>query len=388
MSTPFKLIFSFSLIVSAFSHPSISQNGFPTDLKTNQSILDGSSTRQTAAQFQECARRNADLQNQSFPDWNYGGFPESNRKYEDKYFWEPILESIPGCNGLGPDHVKEFKFMAVLDKNWNDYYEANAEVFAAHGYKNILESMNIWIDPVSYLYEQQFGVRIRMTSSVVVEDDDFPSDCTREQSQADPDDPQEVVETYSGSPSEVMSYLRKNRISQKRDEIGIVVFGTKNCRSRASGKVCKGGHVFANIQQPVFTHRNTIRRQNIEIVAHEFGHLFGMCPSNYDGCTSGSHTIDEIPDIMSYKASDANNVRPQRGGKFLKFLTSCFGGYKDNLCGLINDKSCGTSVRTNCQDTLPNCSSMKRLCRGSRRSRNTQRVEDVRRGCPSTCGLC
>ncbi len=56
----------------------------------------------------------------------------------------------------------EISFLVVLDRSWTLYYEVRKAHFAAQGYPTLETSPGLMFDRVSYLYEEQFGIKITM----------------------------------------------------------------------------------------------------------------------------------------------------------------------------------------------------------------------------------
>ena len=83
------------------------------------------------------------------------GLSESNSKQPLSATWEPLLEAVPGCNGLGPGELLEVSYLVVLDASWVAYYQRHALHFAAQGYATLEASPRLMFDRVSYLFEAQ-----------------------------------------------------------------------------------------------------------------------------------------------------------------------------------------------------------------------------------------
>ncbi|MSP73281.1 MAG: hypothetical protein EXR76_14145 [Myxococcales bacterium] len=77
-----------------------------------------------------------------------------------RFTWEPVLEEVPGCNGLSRNSWPSDDFLMVLDDTWIRDYNAHAAEFARHGYASLEASPGILLDRVGYLFERQFGVRV------------------------------------------------------------------------------------------------------------------------------------------------------------------------------------------------------------------------------------
>jgi hypothetical protein len=83
------------------------------------------------------------------------GLSESNSKQPLSANWEPLLEAVPGCNGLGNGELLEVSFFVVLDASWVAFYQLHAADFAAQGYHTLEASPRLMFDRVSYLFEAQ-----------------------------------------------------------------------------------------------------------------------------------------------------------------------------------------------------------------------------------------
>ena len=129
----------------------------PTLLAQNSSCKSGTCTW-------DCATKNMAYQETVAPGWYYpqahGSRAESNSTQPLWAAWEPVLETVPGCNGLGPGKLLDFSFLVVLDATWVAFYHLHAADFAAQGYFTLEESPRLLFDRVSYLYEKQFGMSI------------------------------------------------------------------------------------------------------------------------------------------------------------------------------------------------------------------------------------
>lgn len=107
----------------------------------------------------DCAIDNHRAQEAAAPGYYYAqanrGLSESNSKQPLSATWEPLLEAVPGCNGLGPGELLEVSYLVVLDASWVDYYQQHEQHFAAQGYATLEASPRLMFDRVSYLFEAQ-----------------------------------------------------------------------------------------------------------------------------------------------------------------------------------------------------------------------------------------
>ena len=107
----------------------------------------------------DCAIDNHNAQVAAAPGYYYAqannGLSESNSKQPLSATWEPLLEAVPGCNGLGNGELLEVSYLVVLDASWVAYYQQHEEDFAAQGYATLEASPRLMFDRVSYLFEAQ-----------------------------------------------------------------------------------------------------------------------------------------------------------------------------------------------------------------------------------------
>ena len=112
----------------------------------------------------DCAAKNKQYQESVAPGWYYSqehdNRAESNSTQPLWAGWDPVLEAVPGCNGLGIGKLLDFAFFVVLDATWVAFYHLHAADFAAQGYFTLEESPRLLFDRASYLYEKQFGISI------------------------------------------------------------------------------------------------------------------------------------------------------------------------------------------------------------------------------------
>ena len=111
-----------------------------------------------------CAINNHEAQEAAAPGYYYpyanGGLSESNSTQPLSATWEPLLEAVPGCNGLGNGELLEVSFLVVLDASWVDHYKVHKSDFERQGYATLEDSPRLMFDRVSYLFEAQFGLRL------------------------------------------------------------------------------------------------------------------------------------------------------------------------------------------------------------------------------------
>ena len=112
----------------------------------------------------DCVINNKRHQEAVAPGYYYaqehGSRSESNSTQHVSAAWEPVLEAVPGCNGLGIGKLLDVSFFVVLDASWVAFYQLHVADFAAQGHFTLEDSPRLLFDRVSYLYEQQFGISI------------------------------------------------------------------------------------------------------------------------------------------------------------------------------------------------------------------------------------
>ena len=132
--------------------PPPSQPPSPPPFARNSSCSSGTCTF-------DCAIDNHRAQVAAAPGYYYAqanhGLSESNSKQPLSATWEPLLEAVPGCNGLGNGELLEISFLVVLDASWVAYFAQHKEDFAAQGYATLEASPRLMFDRLSYLFEAQ-----------------------------------------------------------------------------------------------------------------------------------------------------------------------------------------------------------------------------------------
>lgn len=285
-----------------------------------------------------CAKRNDQAQREFAPDWSYKRHSPNNSPQPFQLAWEPILEAVPDCNGLGPNFEKKFSFMIVLDASWVRYFNDHKAHFTKHGYPTLQRSPYLMMDRVQYLFRKQFGVDV--STSRVIELPNLMEAC---------DTNGKIVDDGSFETSTKLQ-LEKADIVPAASEAGIMRLGVGSrsgtyCHSYAGlGSLCKMRGV-ATTQRRPFLHDGSGRLDYtaFKTLAHEFGHVFGICRGGLDKHCLNSHTQNELPDIMVYDGRPAKNARSE--GMFFKFFTACTPLYEDILCLRVKTATCGVSVR-------------------------------------------
>jgi len=285
----------------------------------------------------DCAIDNHRAQVAAAPGYYYAqanrGLSESNSKQPLSATWEPLLEAVPGCNGLGPGELLEVSYLVVLDASWVAYYQQYAHHFAAQGYTTLEASPRLMFDRVSYLFEAQFG--IRLTIGRVEAFANLTEKCATNN---------KVVENSVKDSSNTKYALEQRGVTDATGvEGGIVRLGVgaadgvTYCHSYAGiGAACwrRGSGVSSLALQvtqrkPFDATSGRVNFQAIRTLAHEMGHTFGICPGGRSECQNG-HTEVHIPDLMVDDGRPAKNARSF--GMFYKFLTTCATVYEDVLC--------------------------------------------------------
>lgn len=282
-----------------------------------------------------CARRNQALQKEKFPDWSFGRIAASTSKEPIQSAWEPILEPVPHCNNLRAGWTKDFEFLVVLDASWVRYYRENKILFSAQGYNSLMESPNMLLHRVSYLFRKQFGATISAGRIVPLKDLGEACDTNK----GDVDDG-----TMRTSTSK---QLRKAGVAPLRTDaaimrLGVGSFSGVHCDSYAPDpSFCKHKQIFASQWHP-FTKDGSGRMdyEATQTLAHELAHVFGVCPKKNDHCLN-FHSVNGLADIQVWDGTPSVKARPQ--GMFLKFMTACTPLYRDTVCKNIQSApaSCG-----------------------------------------------
>ena len=163
-------------------------------------------------------------------------------KLDLKHAWEPVLEYEPECNGLDQlqedgaregdtKKLVELKYVAVLDKSWHDEYRRHKADFDTWGYKSLETSVNILFDHVSYLFQKQFGYRIR--ASRVILAPELNRECPNPEFPSSNGGMNDWVNglTQRFLNTEMLGVRRAKAgqyFSPKDDEIGVIRFGGNN----------------------------------------------------------------------------------------------------------------------------------------------------------------
>lgn len=278
----------------------------------------------------DCAVANSNAQKSRNPNWWYsvahGGRSQTNAYSPVNLAFEPQLEQVPQCIVGKP---KEFRFLVALDGTWTQYYSQNSQLFANQRYHSLEQSAQLMFDRVTYLFEQQFNIRISTSRVIVMPELDTA--CATNNGYAD----------GTGNTS-TSTMLARRGISKRSDEAGILRLGvglsSRYCHSYAPmGGLCSSS-VVVNQFKPFWNSGGYLNDEAPNVLAHEFGHFFGIC-TNDAQCLNG-HMQNEIPDTMVWDGTPASVVRPE--GMFWKFLTTCTHVYTTTLCKKARQAQCGS----------------------------------------------
>lgn len=312
----------------------------------------------------ECAKLNDEKQREQFPEWIYaaGGSPGDVADTSDKQSlestWEPILEPVPGCNGLAEGLLKTFTFLVVLDSSWIEYYNDHDSDFAKQGYNTLEESPYLLIDRTNYLFERQLG--IRMATRRIVSFPNLKLACRTNNGHSDDGTPETSTKWH----------LNNASISTDNTDAGILRLGTglpdNYCHSSSPlTDGCNQNGIAIVQRKPFYQDTGRFVHRAAVTLAHEWGHFFGMCPWGRDDCTNG-HTSNNITDIMVDNGMPAfEYVRDE--GMFFKFFTTCTNRYDDIVCQNIKDAptTCGVAdSATTCRDKGKYSFLEKKFCTG------------------------
>ena len=259
----------------------------------------------------DCAIGNHLAQVAAAPGYYYAqannGLSESNSKQPLSATWEPLLEAVPGCNGLGNGELLEISFLVVLDASWVAYFAQHKEDFAAQGYATLEASPRLMFDRLSYLFEAQapraaqtldpahsathpepepyltrtqFG--LRLTIGRVEAFANLTEKCATNN---------KVVENSVKDASNTYHALEQRGVTDATGvEGGIVRLGVgaadgvTYCHSYAGlSSVCRGSGGVSSLSLQVTqrkpfdaTDSGRVNFRAIRVLAHEMGHTFGM----------------------------------------------------------------------------------------------------------------
>jgi len=280
-----------------------------------------------------CALSNQRLQEGQHPHYNYpstnGETARSNGLQALTSNWEPILESVPGCNGLGQGSLQEIPVLVVLDKSWVDYYNSNPGYFHTQKYYSLNDSPKLLFDRVNYLFEKQFGIRFKIGRVEAISD--LVDACASNDGYAE-------IESIPATLTK--SALKRRGITSSAGiEGGIIRFGAGGmtpgvyCHSYAGvGGVCEGSGTVDSLplmlNMVVPFNWGYLNHRAAVTLAHELAHWFNVCSSGSD-CIH-AHTSNNLIDIMVWNGIPASDMRSQ--GMMFKFLVTCTNVYRDQLC--------------------------------------------------------
>jgi hypothetical protein len=301
-------------------------------------------TRDPAAPY-DCAKANDQAQRAAFPDWWYtishDGMSDAPLGAPEPLHvgFEPLLEAVPGCNGLTGElagGLKEFRFLVVLDGSWVSYFNSRKAAFVAQGYPTLESSANLLLDRASFIFEAQFGSRVR--ASRVFAFPDLGEACATNNNHVD--DGSDATSTAKAL-SSVNVVASSAEAGTLRLGAGSLTAG-QYCHSTAPiGGLCSPSSTLTNQKTPFQASTDHIDHGTVATLVHELGHFFGVCgDANSPDCLN-RHMANEIADIMVDDGRPAINVRAE--GVFLKFMPTCTDIYDDLVCSRVQaaSPSCG-----------------------------------------------
>jgi hypothetical protein len=301
-------------------------------------------TRDPAAPY-ACAKANDQAQRAAFPDWWYavshGGKSNAPLGAPEPFHvgFEPLLEAVPGCNGLTGElagGLKEFRFLVVLDGSWVSYFNSRKAAFVAQGYPTLESSANLMLDRASFLFEAQFGSRV--SASRVFAFPDLGEACATNNNHVD--DGSDATSTAKA--------LESANVVATSAEAGTIRLGVGSltagqyCHSTAGiGGLCRPSSTLTNQRTPFQASSDHIDHGAVKTLAHELAHFFGVCDDATNPDCLNGHTANEIADIMVDDGRPASNVRAE--GMFWKFMPTCTDVYDDMVCSRVQaaSPSCG-----------------------------------------------
>jgi len=237
----------------------------------------------------DCVDKNKQYQDSVAPGWYYSQFhsnyAESNRTQPLWAGWEPVLEAIPGCNGLGIGKLLDFAFFVVLDATWVAFYHLHAADFATQGYFTLEESPRLLFDRVSYLYEKQFGIsisigRVEAFANLTANCDRFLKGKAEDDRFKDSSHTKHALEQRGITDATGASggLVRLGAASHGPDRGTFCRSWTGIncvCAAKEKGKKVSELCLLVNMGAP-FTSDGRIDHKPIRTLAHELTHMFGM----------------------------------------------------------------------------------------------------------------
>jgi len=185
----------------------------------------------------------------------------------------------------------------------------------------------MWFDHASYLYEQQFNIRLSISRVYAMPELD--THCH--------------ANGYADGPgnTSIRGLLWDRGVSMRfNEEAGIVRLGVGTpgvyCRSYA-GMSALCSHRPVVIQAKPFDDRGHMNMQSAVTLAHEIAHAMDVCADPV-GCDN-EHTQNEVPDIMVWNGAPFRDHRQE--GMFFKFMSTCTHVYTTSLCKKARMASCG-----------------------------------------------
>ena len=238
----------------------------------------------------DCASANHQAQQTAAPNYQYptlnGERATSAARQALNATFEPLLEAVAGCTGLGVGELLEVPFLVVLDKSWIDFYNLHATHFATQGYSTLEASPRVLFDRASYLYEKQFG--IRLTVGRVEAFPGLMERCSTHNGYADQD----------GDSSTRLALAARGVTDTSGVEGGIVRLGVGSnngqtyCHSYAPlYAVCSGASqagqlgLVVNMRKPFSDSGGFVNHRAAVVLAHEIAHF----------CDGPTIELDRLP---------------------------------------------------------------------------------------------
>ena len=241
----------------------------------------------------DCVINNKRHQDAVAPGYYYpqehNGMSESNSTQHVSAAWEPVLEAIPGCNGLGIGKLLDVSFFVVLDATWVAFYQLHVADFAAQGHFTLEDSPRLLFDRVSYLFEKQFGISISIGRVEAFAN--LTEKCREGCSALEPTckGKGKTEDKVKDSSNTLHALAQRGITDAKGGEGGLVRLGTgaadgkTYCRSvtginsvcGSSSNVTKKGFLISQ-NKPFTDSGGRINYKAAGTLAHELAHMFGM----------------------------------------------------------------------------------------------------------------
>jgi len=219
----------------------------------------------------------------------------------DAFCWDEHLPPVTGCwPNMDKGSLKQFAWTIRLKDGWVSHYNQHRDDFARHGYRTLEASPRILLDKVSYLFEQQFSVRLVVGTVEVAG---------------------RPIGTSSGHPS-----------------TGIINFDTTGRANSGLGCLCNTNCEMLGCGMEPFNSAGEFHCQSAITLAHEMGHFFGS-----------GHTPAYKPDIMVVDGRPSYRRCGGRSCMYYSFLPwDDSSSYGETICrSNIATAQCATLVPAN-----------------------------------------